>query len=176
MFLLVLAALIVLNTMLQYVGVVAISLKVNQMSVSYGLCILIIVIWNTIFQLQQSICATINLLAWCGCKTNQQRVEVIEYSPILSEYRAMGLVYDNKIKATYAECLLLDVDEINHRLIGREQYACISVASLSRITEVTFCFIRQIGSELTKSLLNQCSAISQEEHVLHPVIPQQNFY
>ena len=86
----------------------------------------------------------------------------------------MSLVDDDQVETPHTECLLLNVDKVDHRLISREQQASINVPGLAGIAEVALRLIRQISIELTKGLLHQGCAISQEEHVLYPIITQQH--
>ena len=86
LFLLIFRTIVVFDTVLQDIRVIAISLEVHQMPISYGLSIFVIVVGHTILQFQQPVSATINLLTRCSRQTNQQRVEVIEYGTILTKH------------------------------------------------------------------------------------------
>ena len=84
----------------------------------------------------------------------------------------MGLVDDDQVETPHAEHLLFIVNEVDHRLIGREQDAGINVSLLSWVAEVALRLVGQIGAELAERLLHQCCAVGQKQHVLHPVVPQ----
>ena len=161
----------ILDAILQDIRVIAIGFEVYQVPVFYSLVIFIEVCRLAIFQFQQSVGAAFYFLTRRSSQTYQQRIEVIKDGAILAKHRTMGLVDDNQVEATYAEFLFLHIDEVDHRLIGREYQACIQIPLLTRVAEVAFGLIWQIGIKLAKSLIYQGGAICKEQHALYPVIP-----
>ena len=64
------------------------------------------------------------------CHSEQHRIKIVEDVLIFPVNTPMAFINDNQVETTYAECLFLDIDEIDHRLVGREQYTRIKVAAL----------------------------------------------
>ncbi len=77
--------------------------------------------------MEKLISGFIDLVAWRGCQTHKQRIEVAEYVAEFAEHRAVRLIYDYQVKSADAVRLIVGVDVINHCLICGKSYTGVGV-------------------------------------------------
>ena len=95
------------------------SIILDKVSVFYGLLQFIGEI-RLVVQSQQLIGRTLDFISRCGSETDQKGIKVVEDSTILAKNRTMGFINDCYVKITYTEKLVLVLNSLNHRLVGRE--------------------------------------------------------
>ena len=78
-----------------------------------------------LLKVEQRIGRAVHILARRSGQTNQQGIEIVEDSAILTKDGAVCLVDDDKVEAADGEDFLIDIDIANHGLVGREHDSCL---------------------------------------------------
>ena len=88
---------------------------------------LVVEVGFPLLQVKGLVGASIHLIARRGGQANEERVEVVEDGHVLAENASVCFVNDNQIKSADRELLGIGIDEVNHRLVGREKHPGVFV-------------------------------------------------
>ena len=125
-----------------------------------------------VVEFEQSERVAVNLVARSGSKTNKQRVEILEYGVILTEHATMCLIDNDKVEVSYRELHGHGIYIVYHRLIGREDEACVKIGhGILRQTSY-----RLAGQEILivlARLVNEFGSVGKEQHLLYPIVVRQ---
>ena len=111
--------LVILDAIVNHLGVMTLCLIRNEITIfdSFVKGVLIV---RFVFQFKKFECVFINLIPRSSSQANQQRIEILEYSSILTKYRTVCLVNNNEVEVPDAEFHIYFIDVVNHRLVGGE--------------------------------------------------------
>ena len=85
----------------------------------------------------------------------------------------MGFIDDDKVEATNTKRLVFSVEIVYHRLIGREEDACLHVRCLF-FAQYRHRNAWQQGFVVFMCLTDECRTVCKKEYILHPVITHED--
>ena len=106
------------------------GLKGHQEAIGDGLIEAVLIRGQTDLPIEELVGVAVDLLAWGGGETGEQRIEVGKDRAVLLVNAAVGLVDDHQIEMPDPKALdavgVLCIDEVHHRWVGGEEHATLA--------------------------------------------------
>ena len=161
LFLFLFGQVIIINTLGQHLGSAVDDMIADQILLLYGILQGIVKIGNSGFTAKNPICICINLIFRRCSQTDKETVKVFENGSVTVENATVCLIYDDQIKPSGRESLVLCIYVVDHCLIGAEHQASIEIffAAGGQLTDT---HIRHQLCEVALCLINQRCTICKE--------------
>ena len=175
LFLFIFGQVIIINTLGQHLGSAVDYMIADQILLFYGILQGIIEIGNSGFTAKNAVCIGIHLIFWRCSQTDKETVKVFENGSVTVENAAVCLIYDNQIKPSGRESLVLCIYVVDHCLIGAEHQASIEIffAAGGQLTDT---HIRHQLCEVALCLIDQRGAVCKEQDIFHPIVSGQHIH
>ena len=154
LFLFIFGQVIIINTLGQHLGSAVDDMIADQILLLYGILQGIVKIGNSGFTAKNPICICINLIFRRCSQTDKETVKVFENGSVTVENATVCLIYDDQIKPSGRESLVLCIYVVDHCLIGAEHEPGIEILFTAgrqftdthighQLCEVALCLINQ---------------------------------
>ena len=157
----ILSQILKINAFGHHLGCAVDDMITNQILLFYSIFQGIIKVGDSGFAAKNAVCIGIHIVfRRCG-QSNKETVKVFENGSVTVENATVCLIYDDQIKPSGRESLVLCIYVVDHCLIGAEHQASIEIffAAGGQLTDT---HIRHQLCEVTLCLINQRCTICKE--------------